>query len=71
MVQHGMPPAAAIQAATLNAAELLGLADQIGSLEPGKRADLIAVSGDPLQDVRVLKTVPFVMRDGVVYKDAR
>ncbi|HET7203709.1 MAG TPA: amidohydrolase family protein [Steroidobacteraceae bacterium] len=63
MVRHGMGPAAAIQAATVNAAGLLGLAD-VGSLEPGKRADLIAVDGDPLVDVTVLKRVPFVMKDG-------
>jgi imidazolonepropionase-like amidohydrolase len=64
MVKHGMTPAAALQAATVNAAELLGLQDEVGTLEPGKRADLIAVDGDPLQDVTVLKRVPFVMKDG-------
>jgi imidazolonepropionase-like amidohydrolase len=71
MVKHGMTPAAAIQAATVNAADLLGLSAEIGSLEPGKRADLIAVEGDPLRDVTVLKRVGFVMRDGRVHKDAR
>ncbi len=65
MVKHGMTPAAAIVAATVNAADLLGLGAEIGSLEPGKRADLIAVDGDPLQDVTVLKRVAFVMKDGV------
>jgi len=69
MVAHGMTPATAIQAATVNAADLLGLADQVGSLETGKRADLIAVSGDPLSDVTVLKRVEFVMKDGRVEKD--
>jgi imidazolonepropionase-like amidohydrolase len=67
MVKHGMPPAAAIKAATLNAADLLGIAAQTGSIEPGKRADLIAVSGDPLSDITVLKRVSFVMKDGVVH----
>ena len=71
MVAHGMTPASAIQAATVNAAELLGLRDDAGSLEPGKRADLIAVSGDPLRDVTVLKRVEFVMKDGRVEKATR
>ena len=66
MVKHGMTPAEAIKAATVNAADLLGLTDEIGTLEPGKRADLIAVAGDPLTDVTVLKKVEFVMKDGVV-----
>ncbi len=66
LVKHGMTPATAIHAATVNAAELLGLAKEIGTLEPGKRADLIAVAGDPLADVTVLKTVNLVMKDGVV-----
>jgi imidazolonepropionase-like amidohydrolase len=68
MVKHGMPPAAAIKAATLNAADLLGITAEAGSIEPGKRADMIAVSGDPLSDVTVLKRVSFVMKDGVVHK---
>jgi imidazolonepropionase-like amidohydrolase len=61
-----MTPATAIQAATVNAADLLGIADQVGSIEPGKSADLIAVQGDPLADVTVLKKVSFVMKDGRV-----
>jgi imidazolonepropionase-like amidohydrolase len=68
MVKHGMPAAAAIKAATLNAADLLGITAQTGSIEPGKRADMIAVAGDPLSDVTVLKRVQFVMKDGVVHK---
>ena len=68
MVKYGMTPAAAMQAATVNAAELLGLQADVGSLEPGKRADLIAVDGDPLADVTVLQHVPFVMKDGVEFK---
>ena len=68
MVKHGMPASAAIQAATMNAATLLGVEKDVGSLEPGKSADLIAVSGDPTADVTVLKSVKFVMKDGRVFK---
>jgi imidazolonepropionase-like amidohydrolase len=71
MVKYGMTPAEAIRAATVNAADLLGVSADAGTLEPGKRADLIAVTGDPLQDVTVLKRVGFVMANGVVHKDAR
>ncbi|HEU0134024.1 MAG TPA: amidohydrolase family protein, partial [Allosphingosinicella sp.] len=71
MVRHGMTPATAIHAATVNAAELLGLSSEVGTIEPGKSADLIAVEGDPLADVRVLKQVPFVMARGKVVKDRR
>jgi imidazolonepropionase-like amidohydrolase len=68
MVKFGMPPAEAIKAATVNAADLLGLTTEIGTLEPGKSADLIAVKGDPLKDVKVLKQVDFVMVRGDVAK---
>jgi imidazolonepropionase-like amidohydrolase len=66
-----MSASAAIQAATVNAADLLGLGAEVGTIEPGKRADIIAVAGDPTRDVTVLKRVEFVMKDGVVAKDAR
>jgi imidazolonepropionase-like amidohydrolase len=69
MVKHGMPPAEAIKAATLNAADLLGLSTQVGSIVPGKFADLIAVMKDPIQDITVLEQVAFVMKGGVVYKN--
>ncbi len=68
MVKYGMTPMQAIAAATVNAADLLGVADQVGTLEPGKQADLIAVEGDPLSDVTVLKRVAFVMKGGAVVK---
>jgi imidazolonepropionase-like amidohydrolase len=68
MVEFGMKPIDAIRAATLGAAELLDLTKVAGSLEPGYRADVIAVDGDPLQDVSRLGRVKFVMKDGVVYR---
>ena len=71
MVKYGMTPVEAIKAATVNAADLLGLSSEIGTIEPGKSADIIAVSGDPLTDVRVLKKVDFVMARGEVVTSAR
>ena len=68
MVAAGMTPLAAIQAATVNAADLLGRSDTLGTIEPGKDADIIAVAGNPVQDVRTLERVQFVMRRGVVHK---
>jgi imidazolonepropionase-like amidohydrolase len=68
MVKYGMPPAEAIKAATINAADLLGVTAEAGSLEAGKRADLIAVQGDPMSDVTLLKKVSFVMKGGEIYK---
>ncbi|RJF85546.1 amidohydrolase family protein [Sphingomonas cavernae] len=68
MVKHGMTAAQAIEAATMNAATLLGVEKGVGSLEPGKAADLIAVSGDPVADVSVLTRVSFVMKDGRIHK---
>ena len=69
MVKFGMTPAQAIRAATSNAADLIGRAKDVGTLEAGKFADVIAVTGDPLQDVRALENVGFVMKGGVVVKD--
>jgi len=68
MVQYGMTPMQAIQSATSAAADLLGHSDVLGSIKPGKYADIIAVAGDLLRDVRVLEDVKFVMKDGIVYK---
>jgi imidazolonepropionase-like amidohydrolase len=71
MVKYGMTPMQAIQAATSNATDLLGHSKEVGSIKPGKFADLIAVSRDPLQDVSVLENVEFVMKDGAVYKQPK
>jgi imidazolonepropionase-like amidohydrolase len=67
--EYGMAPLAAIQTGTLNAADLMGWTDRVGAIEPGKWADIIAIDGDPLKDVKILQHVPFVMKSGVVYKD--
>jgi len=66
--QFGMPALTAIQTGTVNAADLMGWSDRTGALEPGKWADIIAVKGDPLQDVKLLQHVVFVMKSGRVYK---
>jgi len=68
MVKYGMTPMQAIQAATSSAADLIGRSDEIGSIKPGKYADVVAVSGDPLQDIHLLENVQFVMKEGKVYK---
>ena len=70
-VKYGQTPMEAIRSATVSASDLIGRDNNAGSLEPGKWADLIAVKGDPLADVRVLENVAFVMKEGKVYKDAR
>jgi len=67
--QAHMSPAAAIQAATVNNAEVLGTIDQVGSLAKGKFADLVAVSGDPLADITELTRVKFVMKGGKVIRN--
>jgi imidazolonepropionase-like amidohydrolase len=68
MVKYGMTPMQAIQSATINAATLIGKLEDFGSIQPGKFADLIAVDGDPIADIRQLEHVTFVMKEGVVYK---
>jgi len=68
MVKYGLSPLAVLQADLLNGAKLLGWDGQIGAIEPGYLADVIAVPGDPLQDIGVLQNVSFVMKGGVVYK---
>jgi imidazolonepropionase-like amidohydrolase len=68
MVKYGMSPLAVLQADLVNGAKLLGWEGQIGSLEPGYLADIVGISGDPLQDIAVLSSVSFVMKNGVVYR---
>lgn len=68
MVENGMKPIDALRAAASADAELLGLADRIGTVEPGKSADLVAVPGDPTQDIRQTAKVKFVMKEGVIYR---
>src|SRR5690349_14721661 len=70
-VRMGMSPLQAIQTATVNAADLLGWSDRIGSLETGKFADVVAVNGDPTKDVTLLQNPVFVMKGGVIYKQVK
>ncbi|MDB5125026.1 MAG: imidazolonepropionase [Mucilaginibacter sp.] len=67
MVEAGMPPMEAIKAATTSAADLLGISDKTGSISKGKFADIIAVDGNPLEDIRTMKNVTFVMKEGKIY----
>jgi imidazolonepropionase-like amidohydrolase len=69
MTEWGMQPIDAIRAATVNAADLLGWEDKVGAIELGHYADVIAVSGDPLADVKTLESVKFVMKQGKVFKN--
>jgi imidazolonepropionase-like amidohydrolase len=69
MTRYGMTPLQAIQAATINAADLMGCADQIGAIEPGKFADMVAVDESPLSDIKQLEHVRFVMKGGAVVRN--
>jgi len=67
MVEAGMPPMEAIKAATVNAADLLGMSSKIGSITKGKFADIVAVDGDPLADIKAMRNMTFVMKEGKTY----
>ena len=70
LVRGGMKPLEALQAATINSAELLGLSDQVGAIEPGKFADIVAVNGNPLLNISAMEQVVFVMKSGEVIKNS-
>jgi imidazolonepropionase-like amidohydrolase len=69
MTEVGMPAMEALKCATLNAAELIGVSDKVGSLEAGKLADVVAVDGDPIKDIHAMGQVKFVMKDGIIYRN--
>ena len=68
MTKYGLSPAQALRSATSAAAECLRMQDQLGTVEPGKLADIVAVPGDPLADITVMQKVGFVMKGGVVFR---
>jgi imidazolonepropionase-like amidohydrolase len=70
MTYAGVPPAAVLKAATINGASALGVGDKLGSIEAGKLADLIVVSGNPLDDIKTARNVLYVIRDGMVHVPA-
>jgi imidazolonepropionase-like amidohydrolase len=69
MTEAGMPALEAIKCATVNAADLIGVSDKVGSIEKGKLADIVAVDGDPTQDIHAMGNMKFVMKEGVVYRN--
>jgi imidazolonepropionase-like amidohydrolase len=69
MTRYGLSPMAAIQSATIHAADLLGIKEKTGSIKAGKKADIIAVITNPIDDITILEQVQFVMKNGVVYKN--
>jgi imidazolonepropionase-like amidohydrolase len=69
MTRFGLTPMAAIQSATINAADLIGIKEKTGSIKPGKKADIIAVVTNPIDDITILEQVQFVMKNGIVYKN--
>ena len=71
MAADGMTPVQSLRAGTSSAAELLGLQDKIGALEPGMAADIVAVPGNPISDIKLVQNVVFVMKGGSVYKNER
>ena len=71
MVRYGMPPLAVLRSATGTAADLMGWQDRVGSLDAGKLADIVAVDGNPVEDITAMKRIRFVMKDGVVYRSDR
>ena len=70
MAQNGLPPAQALMAGTAHGADLLGVADKVGTLSAGKLADIVAVTGNPLTDLKTTEHPVFVMKDGVIYVGA-
>ena len=71
MVEAGMPAYEAIKSATVGASDLLRISEDYGTLEAGKMADIVAVKGDPLEDISILQQVRFVMKDGKVFKNEK
>ena len=68
MTEAGMPAAEALRSAMVSPAKLLNISDELGTIESGKLADIIAVEGNPLEDIRVMEKVVFVMKDGAIFK---
>ena len=70
MIKYGMTPIQAVRSATTTAAEMLGMQKDVGSIDAGKYADIVALKGDPLADITLLQKIDFVMKGGEIYKSA-